>query len=56
MSASQKRLQRAKEIVERYRERGCIFPRELRDRSDPIRQQGNDVLVTEKYNFIEPTI
>lgn len=35
-------LKRATEIVERYRARGNVFPRELRDcgRGDPETQQG----------------
>ena len=38
-SRDSKQLQRAKEIVERYRERGTI-PREQRERSDPSKRQG----------------
>ena len=46
MSNTLKQLQRAKEIVDRYIERGCVFPRELRDcgRTDPVRQQGKGTL------------
>ena len=38
-------LKRAMEIVERYRARGNVFPRELRDcgRGDPVSQQGGFV-------------
>jgi hypothetical protein len=46
MSNTLKQLQRAKEIVDRYIERGRVFPRELRDcgRTDPVRQQGKGAL------------
>ena len=42
MTNTLNQLQRAKEIMDRYVERGRILPRELRDcgRSDPVRQQG----------------
>jgi hypothetical protein len=41
MSNTLNQLKRAKEIVDRYLERGRVFPRELRDcgRTDPVRQQ-----------------
>ena len=47
MSNTIDQLQRAKDIVDRFNQRGGIFPREYRDcgRHDPVRQQG-------MYNFI----
>ena len=42
MSKMFDQLQRAKDIVDRFNQRGGIFPREYRDcgRNDPVRQQG----------------
>jgi hypothetical protein len=42
MANTLRQLKRATEIVERYRARGNVFPREFRDcgRGDPEHQQG----------------
>lgn len=34
-------MQKAKDIVERYKSRGCILPRQFRSGNDPLRQQEN---------------
>ena len=43
MTNTLRQLKRAMEIVDRYRTRGNVFPREYRDcgRGDPVAQQGN---------------
>ena len=58
MSKLNNQLQRAKEIVERYVERGCIIPRELRDcgRSDPAKQQGINLIFNINYIFFKTKV
>ena len=48
MSNTEKQLERAKEIVDRYHARGGVIPREQRDRSNPTKLQG---LSTNRNNF-----
>ena len=52
MSNALTQLQRAKDIVDRYYQRGRMFPREFRDcgRTDPVRQQGNYTYLQLHYN------
>ena len=51
LSRDSKQLQRAKEIVERYRERGTI-PREQRERSDPSKRQGRILCIYSELQLL----